>query len=64
MLFGAATIANAADVGKVTFFGTIVDAPCSVAAESLDQTVPLGFISMNALENKGESIFNVRSRFS
>lgn len=55
MLFGAATIANAADVGKVTFFGTIVDAPCSVTAESLDQTVPLGFISMNALADKGES---------
>ncbi len=56
MMFGATTLANAADVGKVTFFGTIVDAPCSVAAESLDQTVPLGFISKNALADKGESV--------
>lgn len=40
-------MANAADQGHgtVTFTGSIIDAPCSIAPESIDQTVNLGQIS-------------------
>ncbi|MDI6978669.1 type 1 fimbrial protein, partial [Serratia sp. Se-RSBMAAmG] len=31
--------------GKVTFTGSIIDAPCSIAPGSVDQTVSLGAIS-------------------
>lgn len=41
--------------GKVTFKGEIVDAPCSIAPESVDQTVYLGQISNAALFATGES---------
>lgn len=46
-----------ADSGSstVNFNGTIIDAPCSIAAESLDQTVALGEISNVALANGGHS---------
>ncbi len=51
------TAANAADQGsgKVTFNGSIIDAPCSIAADSLDQTVSLGAIATAVLENGGAS---------
>lgn len=47
--------ANAADQGhgKVTFTGSIIDAPCSISPDSIDQTVSLGEISQAALENNG-----------
>ena len=41
--------------GTVTFIGEIVDAPCSISPESVDQTVPLGQISNSALATQGES---------
>lgn len=52
MAFGVSSLAHAADQGhgKVTFSGSIIDAPCSIAPESLDQTVELGAISNVALK--------------
>ncbi|WP_343595977.1 fimbrial protein [Acinetobacter sp.] len=41
--------------GKVTFKGEIVNAPCSIAPESVDQVVYLGQISNSALAASGES---------
>ncbi|MFI8416174.1 fimbrial protein [Serratia sp. NPDC078593] len=57
---GFASIANAAPAvdqghGKITFTGSIIDAPCSIAPESIDQTVELGQISKAALQNGGQS---------
>lgn len=37
--------------GKVTFTGSIIDSPCSIAPESIDQTVELGQISSATLKN-------------
>ncbi|MBL5913040.1 type 1 fimbrial protein [Enterobacter asburiae] len=50
--------ANAADQGhgKITFTGSIIDAPCSISPESIDQTVSLGQISNAALADSGTSI--------
>lgn len=52
MAFGATSFAHAADQGhgKVNFIGSIIDAPCSIAPESLDQTVDLGQVSNVALK--------------
>lgn len=57
MAFGVSSLANAADQGhgKVTFSGSIIDAPCSISPESMDQTVELGAISNVALKNGGKS---------
>lgn len=41
--------------GKVTFTGEIIDAPCSIKPESIDQTVPLGQISNTILSLGGTS---------
>lgn len=54
MAFGlAAGAANAADQGhgKVTFTGSVVDSPCSIHPDSLDQTVALGQISNASLKD-------------
>lgn len=53
----AANMANAADQGhgKVTFTGSVVDAPCSIHPDSIDQTIPLGQISKAALDQSGTS---------
>jgi type 1 fimbria pilin len=40
---------SAAEGGVVRFNGTVIDAPCSLAAESDDQTVPMGDISILSL---------------
>lgn len=51
-----------ATTGKIAFNGSIVDAPCSISAESLDQTVDMGAISNLALaknSNTGESPMRV-----
>ncbi|OKP28071.1 fimbrial protein [Serratia fonticola] len=61
---GAVMIAggvNAADQGhgSVTFKGSIIDAPCSIDPETIDQTVNLGQVSNVALQadnNTGTSI--------
>lgn len=49
--------ANAADQGHgtVTFTGSIIDAPCSIAPESIDQIVDLGQVSQAALKDGGTS---------
>ncbi|MET3050600.1 fimbrial protein [Pseudomonas alkylphenolica] len=41
--------------GKVNFVGSIIDAPCSLDAESKDQTVRMDEISNKTLANQGES---------
>ncbi|MBM7016684.1 fimbrial protein [Enterobacter cloacae] len=41
--------------GTVHFKGEIIDAPCSIAQESVDQTVELGQVSSAALKNGGTS---------
>ncbi|WP_321158004.1 fimbrial protein [Providencia stuartii] len=57
MMLGLASAANAADQGhgKVTFKGAIIDAPCSISPDSIDQTVDLGLISNMALVDGGKS---------
>lgn len=60
-LFVGATLmagsAFAADQGhgKVTFKGSIIDAPCSISPDSIDQTIELGQISNIALVDGGKS---------
>ena len=60
MAFGVSSLAHAAvkdqGHGKVTFSGSIIDAPCSIAPESIDQTVELGAISNVALKDGGKSM--------
>lgn len=41
--------------GTVTFTGSIVEAPCSIDSETIDQTVNLGQVSNVSLDNKGAS---------
>lgn len=41
--------------GTVHFKGEIIDAPCSIAPESAEQTVDLGQVSSSLLANKGTS---------
>ncbi|ALX95764.1 type 1 fimbrial protein [Serratia sp. JSRIV001] len=60
LTFCAVNVAQAAGQGSgtVTFTGSIIDAPCSINPESVDQTVGLGEISNVALAkggNTGES---------
>jgi len=49
--------ATAADQGhgEINFKGSIVDAPCSITAESANQTVDLGEVTNAALKNGGKS---------
>ncbi|EIT7186889.1 MAG: type 1 fimbrial protein [Serratia marcescens] len=55
--FGLSSVAHAADQGHgtVTFTGSIVDAPCSISPETIDQTVNLGQVSNVALKDGGKS---------
>ena len=55
--FGISSSAYAADAGHgtVTFNGSIVDAPCSISPETVDQTVNLGQVSNVALTAGGRS---------
>lgn len=48
--------------GTVTFTGNIVDAPCSIAPESVNQTVEMGAISNSAIRNGTAQVknFNIR----
>ncbi|WP_332459523.1 fimbrial protein, partial [Serratia marcescens] len=57
LAFGVASVAHAKDQGHgtVTFKGAIIDAPCSITPETVDQTVNLGQISNVALKNGGQS---------
>jgi len=49
-------VANAEDQGngKVTFYGSIVNAPCSIAPNVDDQKISLGQVSNTLLVNGGE----------
>ncbi|HDZ8965062.1 type 1 fimbrial protein (plasmid) [Aeromonas sp. BC14] len=40
--------------GVIKFVGAIIDAPCSIAPESVDQTIQMGQIANSMLENQGE----------
>lgn len=40
--------------GVIKFVGAIVDAPCSIAPESVDQTIQMGQIANSLLEHQGE----------
>jgi type 1 fimbria pilin len=51
---GAQAAADAGS-GKVTFTGSIIDAPCSIDPESSDQEVNLGQVAKSQLENNGTS---------
>lgn len=53
----AAVMAAEKDQGKgvITFKGTIIDAPCSIAQDSQFQTVEMGQIANVALKNGGKS---------
>ena len=53
--FGA-NAANDQGHGKVTFKGTIINAPCGIAPESADQSIDFGQISKAHLNNGGISI--------
>ncbi|MBC3211569.1 fimbrial protein [Serratia fonticola] len=57
MTLGTVSMANAANQGggTVTFKGSIIDAPCSIDAGSVYQTVQLGDISSGQLKNGGKS---------
>ncbi|MCW2256105.1 type 1 fimbria pilin [Providencia alcalifaciens] len=57
MVLGLASAANAADQGhgKITFKGSIIDAPCSITPDSMNQTVELGQVSSMALVDGGKS---------
>lgn len=57
MTLGAISMANAADQGHgtVTFTGSIIDAPCSIDPNTVDQTVDLGSVSNVALVDGGTS---------
>ncbi|EMC9752132.1 fimbrial protein [Enterobacter cloacae] len=41
--------------GTVTFTGSVIDAPCSIAAGDEDQTISLGQVSSSAVANGGTS---------
>ncbi|NIA32168.1 type 1 fimbrial protein [Serratia marcescens] len=57
MTLGTISMANAANQGSgtVTFKGSIIDAPCSIEPESVDQTVKLGDIASAQLKDGGKS---------
>lgn len=52
--FSSAAIADQGH-GKVSFTGAIIDAPCSISPDSVDQTVDMGQIANAALANGGRS---------
>lgn len=55
--FSLSTAVYAADQGhgKITFTGSIIDAPCSITPDTAEQTIPLGQVSNAALKNGGKS---------
>ncbi|MCU5771612.1 type 1 fimbrial protein [Erwiniaceae bacterium BAC15a-03b] len=57
LVLGSASAANAEDSGHgtVTFQGAIIDAPCSINPDSIDQTINLGQISAAALSAGGKT---------
>lgn len=53
--FSMSAIAADNGHGKVNFIGEIVDSPCSISPETVDQTVDLGQISNTTLKQGGSS---------
>ncbi|WP_259567499.1 fimbrial protein [Enterobacter sichuanensis] len=53
MVAGTAYAASGQGSGTVTFTGSIIDAPCSITPDTVDQTVNLGEVSKAALELAG-----------
>lgn len=51
----ASALAAEAGSGTVTFTGSIIEAACSIAPESVDQTVELGAVSSSQLAGEGKS---------
>lgn len=47
---------GAAGSGTIKFTGAIIDAPCSIAPDSIDQAIPMGQISKTVLQDGGESV--------
>lgn len=45
-----------AESGKISFKGSIIEAPCSISAESANQTVEMDQVSNSALKNGGKSV--------
>lgn len=41
--------------GKVTFTGSIIDAPCSISPKDVEQVVPLGEVANKVLDGGGKS---------
>ncbi|TNI56701.1 fimbrial protein [Aeromonas dhakensis] len=41
--------------GVIKFVGSIIDAPCSISQESLDQTIQMGQVANSLLEQQGET---------
>lgn len=41
--------------GTIKFIGAIIDAPCSIAPESVDQTIQMGEIANSLLDKQGSS---------
>ncbi|KOC89282.1 fimbrial protein [Winslowiella iniecta] len=56
LAMGVSGVANAADQGsgKITFTGSIVNAPCSIAPNQDKQEIPLGQVSNTLLAGGGE----------
>ncbi|WP_028715591.1 fimbrial protein [Pantoea ananatis] len=60
IIIGASLVASTAYAakqgeGKITFTGSIIDAPCTISQDSIDQTVNLGQVSNVALSGGGKS---------
>ncbi|WP_368547362.1 fimbrial protein [Klebsiella pneumoniae] len=55
LMSGIANAASDQGHGTVTFTGSIIDSPCSITPDTVDQTVNLGEISTKALANGGKS---------
>ena len=58
MMTGIVSLAHAADQGhgSVTFRGAIIEAPCSIDPDSIDQKVELGEVANVVLNNGGMSL--------
>lgn len=54
-LAGGSAMAADQGHGTVTFKGAIIDSPCSITPDTIDQTVNMGQVSNKALENGGKS---------
>lgn len=57
MAMGMSSFAHAAEqgAGRVTFTGSIIDAPCSISPDTEDQEVSLGQVAKSVLDNGGKS---------